>query len=673
MNTPAKLIFPILILLVLGAAVLFFTQGSDSLLPQPDEGDRETQQVQGAGELQTDPGDPLVRQPEPETGRRIRVADENPSGADHPQGVMGRVIDRTSTPLEGIQVYLVESTTENPFMMTQLMQMGMNYYPPVAQMRTQPDGSFALGLQKVLNDKSYELRFTSDRYADYTIPGIRIFPEKWYEADDVILDLGALVTGQVTAIGGTGLPIEGAEVALESQMNTQSINRTPGRERGILVMTDANGRYRIENAPEGSVTISVLKDGFAKAERRSIRIRRDASNVEDFQLAKGLSIAGNVIESVSGEPIADAKITAVAFSSKTPINGEDRSNEDGEFQILGLTDGPYQLLAAAPGFDTRRVPAVIAGKQDQTIVLDRLGAARIKVMQANGSILRNYRVIVRGFFKENPEQLGLVQGVEQQRVRASDLENGVYLFKNLNKGDYIFEVQAQGYAKTHSETFTVALGSEPPLLEVYMQQGGSIEGVVVAADGSPLGGAQVTTMMNSMDENPLLKLFGSLVQHRITKRSIKTDSAGRFRMDQLTPGTYQLKFSHRDNYDLFLKDNAVQEGTVTKMNQVVMNPGTRVWGYVYVEGKASAQVKVTVSRIPESGAGTAPPFMAEAISDPSGRYEINRRLPPGRYQARAARQTLANPLLQIADFQKTQREFTITASEDQKELPFRLQ
>lgn len=672
MNTPAKLIFPILVLLVLGAAALFFIQGSDSVLPQPEVSDREGEEFEETGEIESPAGGSDLRQADPKDRERIPIADENPSGADHAQGVLGRVIDRSGAALEGVQVYLIESSTDNPFMMTQLMQMGM-VYPPVAQMSSQADGSFALGLQKVVEDKSYELRFTSSRYADSTVPGIKIFPDKWYEAEDVILDVGALVTGQVTAIGGNGLPIEGAEVALKSHMNSQSANPTPGRERGVLSITDSNGRYRIENAPEGSVTIAVLKDGFAKAERRSIRIKRDANNVEDFQLAKGLSIAGRVIESVSGEPVADAKITAVAFSSKTPVTGEDQSDQQGEFHILGLTDGPYQLLASATGFDTRRVPAVIAGEQDQTVVLDRLGAARLKVMLGNGSLLRNYRVIVRGYFKENPEQLGLVQGIEQQRVRPADLEDGVYLFENLNKGDYIFQVEAPGYAKTHSDTFTVALGSEPPLLEVYMQAGGGLSGVVVGPDGSPLSGVQVSTMMNSMDENPLLKLFGSLVQHRITKTGIKTDDSGKFSMESLTPGSYQLKFSHRDHYDLFIKDNLVVEGAETDMGQVLMNPGTRVSGVVYVDGKASAQVKVTVSRIPGSTGEKTPPFMAEAISDPSGRFEITRRLPPGRYQARAARQTLANPLLQIADFQKTQREFVIGASQDQHELTFRLQ
>lgn len=671
MNSPARLLFPILLILALGLGTLFLlTQGSSP----PQDLAQETQQPEPSASEPVSVGKTDLRSERTEEKGRERIGTANPSGSDHPQGVHGRVVDQAGIPIHGVQVYLVESATDNPFLMTRLLQMGM-VYPPVAQVVSEFDGRFDLGLRKVIDNKSYELRFTSDRYADFTLPGIKLFLDKWYDAGDIAIELGTLISGRVTAIGagGMGMPIEGAEVSLRAQVNSQSTNPTPGRERGIIAFTDASGRFRIENAPEGSVTISAVKEGYAKVERPGVRIRNDRANIQDFQLPKGLSISGRVIESTSAEPVPGAKVTAIAFSSKTPLSAEDRANDAGEFHILGLVDGPYQLMAVAPGYDTRRVPAVKAGDKQQTIVLDRLGSARIRVTRSDGSLLRNYQVMVRGYFKENPDQLGLVQGIQPQRVRPQDLQGGVYEFTDLNKGTYVFEVNAKGYAKTHSEPFTVTLGGDPRLLEVSMLAGGSLEGILLDSDGNALADVTVSTMMNHLDENPLLKLFGNLIQYRISKTWVKTDAAGHFILERLTPGTYQLKFSHREHYDIFIKDNPVAEGGSTDLGQITMHQGTLAFGWAYLDGKACAQVKVTISRVPDASGGASAPFMAEAISDTTGRFEIMRRLPPGRYQARAARQTLANPLLQIVDFQKTQTEFTVTSGQSETELNFRLQ
>ena len=61
-------------------------------------------------------------------------------------------------------------------------------------------------------------------------------------------------------------------------------------------------------------------------------------------------------------------------------------------------------------------------------------------------------------------------------------------------------------------------------------------------------------------------------------------------------------------------------------------------------------------------------FNAEAITDNKGQFIFSKRIPPGRYQAMAARQTLENPLLQIADFAKTKQEFTLSTGHAKYQL-----
>jgi hypothetical protein len=63
---------------------------------------------------------------------------------------------------------------------------------------------------------------------------------------------------------------------------------------------------------------------------------------------------------------------------------------------------------------------------------------------------------------------------------------------------------------------------------------------------------------------------------------------------------------------------------------------------------------------------------ATAVSDDQGRFTLDRRLPPGRYQGQAARQTLPNPILQVMDYQKSRQEFGIAVGQESHELHFTL-
>src|SRR5262249_25530301 len=111
--------------------------------------------------------------------------------------------------------------------------------------------------------------------------------------------------------------------------------------------------------------------------------------------------------------------------------------------------------------------------------------------------------------------------------------------------------------------------------------------------------------------------------------------------------------------DVSLRDNEVTAGPPTKIKQLVMQRGTQVTGVVRVDGAPAGQTKVTVTAIPDPSIPGATLFTAESISDAEGNFVVPKRMPPGHYNIMAARQTLANPILQIADFHKTRQEFTL--------------
>jgi len=165
-------------------------------------------------------------------------------------------------------------------------------------------------------------------------------------------------------------------------------------------------------------------------------------------------------------------------------------------------------------------------------------------------------------------------------------------------------------------------------------------------------------------------MFGAMIPYKVTRTWATTDSQGRYAIKLLAPGEYQLKFTHPQHYDVYQKGYQVEEARTTEIPPLRMDRGTIVSGTARVDGVPAGQVKVTISSVVDPTQQVQVNFNAEAITDNEGRFVIGKRLPPGKYQARAARQTLPNPLLQVVDFAKTQQDFSIMRGQDSFTLHF---
>lgn len=580
------------------------------------------------------------------------------SGADAPQGIRGRVVEPSGAAAAGAKVFLVPSFAGDPITMMAMAQRGV-VFPPVARGVTGADGSFALGVSRVDELKAYELRVLSDRHVDALVPNLRIQERDWYDAGTIRLARGTLLQG-VVRIAGTNLPVAGAEIAIKTQSGIAEIAPTPGRERGVLGRTDAAGAYRIENAPAGIVAISAVAPGYARTERRDMTLDPNAPNLADFELQQGLALAGQVVDA-QGAPIENAKITAVAISTKTQIIEEVRSDSEGRFEVIGLIESPYQLTAAAPGYNRADLRPIDAGRRDVVLTLEKLGLVKLQVYGKSHRLLSHYTAAVKSVM---PGQGGVsLYGNTQvpiKNVRAP--KDGIAEIEGLEPGQYSVMVEAEGHARAFSEPFTVAVGQQPPLLTVQMNEGGVIEGVLLASDGKPLAGATVSTFPNDYVQNPFLDMLGGLMPVSVTRTSVRTDQQGRFRLALLNEGTYQVKYEHAEHFDVFQKGLEVKTGQKLEVPVVRMAAGTVVYGTVRVDGVPAGQVKVSVTAVAEVG---AVPFHCDVITDNQGKFQLGRRLPPGRYQITAARQTTSNVFQQVFDYQKTKQEFEVGGEQRQ--------
>src|SRR6516165_3196876 len=86
--------------------------------------------------------------------------------------------------------------------------------------------------------------------------------------------LGASIVGTVT--GPDSKPFMGAFVAAEN----------PQRRMTVNVLSDAQGRYHIDNLPAATYTLRIEAIGYASAPRESIALTVDATRVARLCTAK---------------------------------------------------------------------------------------------------------------------------------------------------------------------------------------------------------------------------------------------------------------------------------------------------------------------------------------------------------------------------------------------------
>lgn len=605
--------------------------------------------------------------------------------ADAPQGVKGRVLLPNGQPAVGVKVMLLENAMSNAIDMFLKNQTGQ-VSPPLATTVTVEDGSFALGVLKA--GQNVDLRVVSESHPEIIRAPLKIASDDWPDLGDLDLESGLIVQGRVVDAMNKS-PVADASVYLNSTNRSHSMVTTPGREKGILMVTDASGNFRFENAPRiGSVNIKVEADGYAVTNLLGQQIRIDSVNQMNIEIEPGRSITGVVIDD-QGQRIRGVKIVASGLSSKTPQTAQAYSDDQGEFEFTALRSGPYRLKASASNFTDVDVPLAITG-EDIKVVMAKRGSVKLRVLSSKGREIKNYRLSLKRAFPNNPTSIGNVFDFADRSISPRNYKRGWAMIDGLPSGTFCFQLSERSHAKTLSETFLVKQGAEPIEITVNLTNGGEIIGKVIDDQGQPVAGATVSSDMNSglAADTGLFEMFRSMIPEKHTARSVKTNKQGEFRIGQLSFADYMIRVSHSrfcqgTKIDISLQ----QEGEVVDAGVIQLEKGTLIEGTTTIDGQPAGQVKVTIS-VPSTGnqpLRTNQPssteaaaeaarrlFSAKVLSDGDGRFIMLKRVPPGTYKVTAARASADSPFMALLDMKQSEQELVIAPGQERAVINFNL-
>ncbi len=603
--------------------------------------------------------------------------------------IEGQVVDAEGRPLSGVEIRTAESSRV-PMPAAFRLMMAADQ-PPAAI--SGGDGRFTVRDRRA--GERLDLIADAPGYMATTVPGV-VAPSE--EPVRVVLKQASRVSGRV--VDSTGDPIEGAGVRALPEGLGGSGGRRPGNFHRAA--SDAGGRFELLDVEPGTVTMAAQAEGYQET-RLSGLVAPAGGELRDVELVlrPGATVRGVVLDA-GGEPVAGAQVRISATGGSGRPEGFTLADGDGRFELAGVGLGRRTVTASSEdGREVSKSLEVEAGTQSVELrlaggvevsgrVVDAAGlgvagavvslepasptvvwygASSEAVSSAGGAFTLagvpagNYRLQAarKGFARtagEEPIEVasspiagleirldpgtalsGRILGLElddlaQVEVRAGrttgevDFE-GAYRIEHVAPGEVTVLAGIPGSGRQITERVTVEPGAGEVVLDLEFGSGYVLTGRVVTGE-EPVAGATV-------------RLYGATVS---TRGTATTDAEGRFRIEGLKAGGYQLwvrsydsGVEHQDHLELQADDD------------VLIQIGTgRVAGQVRESESGDGVEGVTLMLVGADLEGPMRGFGGKsATSDSRGRFSFA-AVPAGSWQLRASKAGYADAEIALQTF-----------------------
>jgi len=372
------------------------------------------------------------------------------------------------------------------------------------------------------------------------------------------------ITGRVVDPGGK--PIAGARVMLLLVLVSQ-------QRPHAHAISDSDGRFEFVAAPQHTALVEIRADGFAlwRDWQKRFEPTSPRHDLGDLVLQPTGVLIGRCVDS-QGKPVPQA----AAFLSKLPtsfLNVDDSvvGTQDGRFAFATAYGGPgkFLLLVRAPGFQPAALPDIEIKPGLTTDVGDIKLAPGLElaltVTDSGGGPIAGAQA--RMAFDGDHSSIGWYW--QRAQFRATTDAKGSALITSLSPGPWRIRVSAPGFTASKQELTL----SESQALNITLAAGGSVIGVLRAA-GNPAPDAQVGLISHAswvyegwVSGETVLKDFDWT---RTTARpTVRTDTAGKFRIADVAPGKYLLLAWDADRRALLMHDGVeVSAGAETSVGDL---------------------------------------------------------------------------------------------------------
>ena len=182
--------------------------------------------------------------------------------------------------------------------------------------------------------------------------------------NDVVLVLkkGPTVEGKVLKLSQT--PVPDANVFVLAKLEGEYTYWSIGYQSKT---TDKDGRFKFENVTTGKLVMYAESKDYGKTGQITVELK-DNEQVKVVNLIFGetLSISGKVMDE-NKKPLSEVYVSG--YSQEAQTNVDSRTDEKGYYELKGLKEGYYQLVAQLQNYVQENKPKIKAGSTNVDFVL----------------------------------------------------------------------------------------------------------------------------------------------------------------------------------------------------------------------------------------------------------------------------------------------------------------
>jgi protocatechuate 3,4-dioxygenase beta subunit len=469
----------------------------------------------------------------------------------------GVVLDREGKPVDGARVTLGRAFGRNE------EAVAGSYMQPRAVAVSAGGGRFRI-------EKLVSGEYTASATLEGWLPAHRgAITVKERETARVELRLepgGVTLQGRILDVGGGG--VGGARVVLLGR--GMSAGRAPLL---FAALADGEGRYRLA-VTRGSYRQQVEAEGYATV---SDEVFVTQGSIKDVRLVPAARLSGRVVERGSGQPVPEAEVSLTsALRSGFRAPRDVKADGEGRFQFSGLEPGTFEIMArkgAQIGVGNVVALAVAQALDGVVVEVDRGRAISGRVKDEKGAAVAGARVSAS---RDSPP-FG-------QAARTRTNPDGSYALEGMLPGQYRLSATAE-VDSTSVEGRAVAklLSTDLRNVDLVMPAGIRVTGRVLTAQGQPVAGARVQSMMETS-----MAGGGRMSSSEITASA----DDGTFKLNRVAAGRLRLTARHDQHGTASLPPLELQ--TESKTVELRLREGASIAGVVRTQdGKPAPGVRVT--------------------------------------------------------------------------------
>lgn len=385
------------------------------------------------------------------------------------------------------------------------------------------------------------------------------------------------------------------------------VQQLPPEERAAAE-SGVDGRFQLTGLAAGTYAVEATSVGHSHARTRAAVPREGELLLE---LPAAAVIEGRVLTS-SGSPASGAEVTAMSNASGKAMTF---AAQGGGFS-LEVEPGTHHLTAQlAPEAGAQGEPiAVAAGRTVRGVVIQLGAAASVAgtvFAQSSGRPLPGASVTLVVSQSASIAGLATTDGA------------GTFSIGGLAPGSYDAAIHADSYTDVLRRGVTVAAGQVFPL-QAGLTGTGSVAGLVADSAGRPLPGAVV-------------QLTGGFGPGGLTGAQAEavTGTDGRYRLDNLSPGTVRLIAARDPSSFGPAKSVEITESQQSLLDFTLADNGV-LTGHVRLKSGGPPDATATVVRALQQGdmgGFRDGSVLGTGQLDPGGGYQLS--LPPGVYRVMA--------------------------------------